>query len=101
MERTTDLETIRKHPRSFTWGYVERIYDIDDYYTIVQYTPVVDGKIRPTQFHIYVDGKDICVGSNSIEGAMILAIAHGGFPNKNTAGELARAAGKLLDIEEV
>lgn len=100
MERTTDLGTIRNNPRAFSWGHVDKIYDIDDYYTIVQYTPMINGKIEDTHFHVYVDGKDTSRGSYSIEGAMILAIALGGFENKNTAAELARAAAKLLEVDE-
>lgn len=99
MEHTTDLETIRKNPRSFTWGYVEKIYDLADFYTIVEFTPVVGGKIYSSEFHIYVEGKDTAVGAKTIEGAMITAIALGGFENKNEAAELARAAAKLLEVE--
>jgi transposase len=105
MESTTDLYTIRKHPNSFTWGRVEKIYDLTDYYTIVEYLPssaLKDGVVTQfTQFHVYVEGKDTCRSSTSIEGAMLVAIAYGGFTNKNTADEMARASAKLLEIEGV
>lgn len=99
LNTTTDLTAIRQG-KPFTWGTVKRIYDLTDYYTLVEFTPR-EGQDLPTKFHIYVDEKDTCRSSLSIEGALLIMIAYAGFANKNQADERSRAAALLLEIEEV
>ena len=96
MERTTDLDVIRKHRARFTWGSVQEIHDIGPY-TLVEYISR-DGK-EETSFHVYVDGKSTSNSASTLEGAMILAIAKKHL-ELNEDRYMAMAACKVLGVKE-
>jgi hypothetical protein len=98
MERTTDLDVIRKHRARFTWGSVQEIHDIGPY-TIVEYISRNRDKEDETCFHVYVDGKNTSSSTSTLEGAMILAIAHKHL-EVNEARYMAMAACKILGVKE-
>jgi hypothetical protein len=95
MERTTDLEVIRKHAGQFTWGTILKVHDFGPY-TIVEYTDRSRGDIL---FHVYVDGKSTSNSSSTLEGAILLAIARKNL-EPNTARFMAMGACKLLGVKE-
>lgn len=66
---TTDLVTIREQPGRFTWGTIKEIVDIGPY-TFIQYETE-----ERVLWHVYVEGKDACRGGESLEQAMVVAIA--------------------------
>jgi hypothetical protein len=66
---TTDLVTIRANPSRFTWGTVKAIVDVGPY-TFVQYETE-----ERQLWHVYIDEKDSCRGGESLEQAMVAAIA--------------------------
>lgn len=94
---TTDLEEVRKQRRRFTWGRVLEIHDIGRY-TLIEYIanpgrmPEPDPKPK---FHVYVDGKDTCSGTATLDEGLVLAIAHGKL-EVNEARWMARSILKLL-----
>lgn len=97
-DKTTDLNILRKSPSRFTWGEILEIHDLyNGKYSIIEYFP----NEKPTErhFHVYVDGKDVCSGSESFEGATVLAFAKGHL-EVNMARYMAMAAIKLLGIPE-
>lgn len=94
MERTTDLEVIRKHKGSFTWGPILGIHDIGPY-TIVEFEPRTRGGVS---FHVYVDGKCTNNSTATLEGALLLAMARKHL-EPNEARFMAMGACKLLGIK--
>lgn len=89
LDKTTDLEAVRKDRYRFTWGYASEIYDVGPY-TIVE---------AKEHFHVYVDGKNTGVSALTLDGALILAIAHKHL-EKNEARYMAMAAAKVLGVKE-
>lgn len=91
MERTTDLETIRKYPRRFTWGKVVQIHDIGPY-------AIVESEDDKGEhgFHVYVGGANTNRWELSLDAALLTAIAHRAFENKNTAGQATWAMARIL-----
>ena len=94
MDTTTDLDIIRKYPNRFTWGKVKQIHDVGPYTVVHHQAEGVE-----SNYHVYVDGRDCSVGSSSLGGALILAIAYKNLES-NTANWMARAAAKLLGVKE-
>ena len=97
MNKTTDLEIIRKQPYHFTWGKVRLIHDVGRY-TIVEYKHE-DGDVN---FAVYVDGKDRSISTKTLEGALIVGMSEA---NKDKLGGqactyMAQGACKLLGIED-
>ncbi len=106
MENTTDLKVIRVNPRRFTWGRIGQIHDIGyappegvSPYTIVEYLPWGRLEADGANFHVYVDGKDQSVGSRSLEGAILIAIARRNL-EANKGRFMAQAAAVLLGVKE-
>jgi len=101
IQTTTELETIRKDPRRFTWGQVVQIHDLGRYtfveYLKKNYEKESEFDDQPS-FHVYVDGKTTNNSCDSLESAMVLAIARGKM-EPNSGGWMAQAACKLLGIE--
>ena len=93
MERTTDLEVIRRYPRRFTWGPVTAMHDVGRY-SLLEFE---DAEGRRA-WHVYVDGKDTHRSGSTLESAMLTAIAFSKFENKNVADERARCAAVLLSM---
>ncbi len=79
---TTDIERIRSGER-FTWGHVDKIYDIEEY-TIVRFNPrIVDGftvthsiDYGKFSYHAWISGKDTCRSYDSLEAAINGAICY-------------------------
>lgn len=95
MEKTTDLNILRKHPNRFTWGDVTAIHDIGRY-TFVEATDWSD--FKTVFFHVYVDGKSNSRSSHTLEQAMVLAIALAKFNGSSHADHMSVAACKVLDL---
>jgi hypothetical protein len=99
MKTTTDLATIRDNPELFTWGTIQGIHDLGRY-TLVSYTyhrkAEDDGPIH--RWHIYVDGKGTSTSADSLESALIQAIAIWNLGWGQPAMSMAGAACKLLEV---
>ena len=83
MERTTDLEKL-KIGAPFTWGEVKQIHKIGEY-TLVEYyewmrkgSIVLTGQVNHTNtfYSLYINGKDICRGADSLDSALAECIAY-------------------------
>lgn len=98
-KETTDLDLLRKGAR-YTWGIIKEIHDIGQY-SIVEYKPRPIGSGTPKEvgFGCYVDGKCLNTSSNTLEGALIICIAHGKDVRPDYANSMAHAASKLLDVK--
>lgn len=84
MKRTTDLNRVRRG-EPFTWGEVIRIHEIghDNVYSVVEYHPWkslshVDKTPDPdvVLFHYYVNGVDTNHLTDTLEAAIVGAIAY-------------------------
>jgi hypothetical protein len=82
-ERTTNINKIKKG-NGFTWGEVTKIYDIG-IYIICEYHPwkcegvtikTGDADYTTINFHSWVNGRDTCHSSASLEEAITGAIAY-------------------------
>ena len=99
---TTDLVLLQKGLK-FTWGKINKIHTIDSY-SIVEC--VLDQQFHyeykpATVFFPYVDGVNLQRSADSLDGAILLAIAHKHHDSKVSPGivnELVRAAAKILDV---
>lgn len=94
-DKTTNLSVLRTRPSLFTWGEIVAFHDLGPY-TIAEFKPTSDlPKREGTEFHVWVDGKDIHHGAKSLEEAILLAI---GFRNlgMHIGPNMARAALKVL-----
>lgn len=87
LEKTTDLKTVRRYPKRFSWGKVTQILDVGPDYTIVVYRD----EDQKTQYHPYVKGEDTSTSCDSLDEALIIAMAE----NHKTM-DMARAAARLL-----
>jgi hypothetical protein len=83
MNRTTNLNELRQSNK-FTWGNIIRFYDVGPY-VIAEYNPWfrdVAGQVHVGDFsneiyyHIWVDGRDSCRSSCTLEGALAEAMAY-------------------------
>jgi len=83
----------------FVWGRIVEEYEIGPYH-IAKYQPYKPGTREPDeshQYHVWVDGKDTSEGAWTLEGAMLIAIAHKSLgPHPRGLDMIARA----LKIEE-
>jgi hypothetical protein len=83
---------------------VEQIHDIGHRYTIIQYfsKPLPDrdnpSPACKTSFHIYVDGESTSCSENTLEKALIHAIAYAHL-EINEARWMAIAAEKALNLK--
>lgn len=101
-DSTTNLEIIRHSPRRFTWGTVTRFHEVGPRYMIVEYErrPVGNETLTEREkvaFHVYVDGRDTSSSTNTLEDALIYAIAFGKL-EINEARWMSIAAAKLLGV---
>lgn len=99
-QKSIDLDIIRQNPIRFSWGLIECFHDIGPY-TIVEFVPYTNR--NAVKFSVYVDGKPTDIHSNTLEGAMLLAIAakHCITEKEKLAHEariLAYAAAKILNV---
>jgi hypothetical protein len=92
MKETSILSEVRKDPTSFTWGPVKEIIDVGSRYTFLH---VVNGDEMNCGYHIFVDGRTIYRLENTIEAAMIVAIANGKRSSNTEA--IITACSLLLD----
>lgn len=93
MRTTTDLATVRRRPRLFTWGNVIEIHDVGPYSFIEASSDDV------TSFHVYVDGEDTCNSCSTLDSALVFAIAHKNISSVNDARHMASAAIKVLSVK--
>lgn len=93
---TTDLKELAKGI-PFTWGNIEMIYDIEDY-TIAKYEKILNGESEGIAYYIWVEDKDTCYSSHTIEGAMAIAMAYmWEGVNSQAAGYFLRMIGAQED----
>jgi hypothetical protein len=101
MKETSILSEVRKDPTSFTWGPVKEIIDVGSRYTFLH---VVNGDEMNCGYHIFVDGRTIYRLENTIEAAMIVAIANGKRSSNTEAMESAhpklRANGNIHFVKD-
>lgn len=90
MMDTTDISILRSLPRAFAWGPISTIYEVGPY-TIAKYTSNKGG----TFFHTWVDEEDTQQSYESLDAALVGAIAyrHEG-PNSQAAGYFMRMIGQ-------
>lgn len=89
-------------PNKFVWGKIKEHHQIGPY-NFIEYWPW-NGRLTwdekgPTVFHIYVDEKDTSIGTNSLDGALMAAVAYkrlGSSEGRASAPFLARC----LKLEE-
>jgi hypothetical protein len=100
--RTTDLDLLQKgHP--FTWGQLLEIHTLGRYQFVEYYGHEykdghpTGGLNKTTTFSLYVDGKSTSHSYNSLEEAMVGAIAFGSL-ERNEARWMTLAACKVLGI---
>ncbi len=101
MEETTKLEVIRKTPSRFTWGKIVKIHDVGRYTIVESDEEKLRGKAMPKaterSFHCYVDGACLGRSAPTLEGALVLCMAHGLLGSLNQSTDyMAQAALKLL-----
>lgn len=95
---TTDLEEV-KAGKPYSWGSVVKVHEIGVYAVIESVRPRTDAEdTRHHMFAAYVNGKNTNISSQTLEGALVICIAHRMTGHNNTAVENARCAAKLLDI---
>jgi len=88
---------MRDHER-FVWGRIVEEYEIGPYH-IARYQPYKDGgqprtvdESRANEYHVWVDGEDTSNGAMTLEGAMLIAIAHKSLgPHPRGLDMIARA----------
>lgn len=108
--KTTDLQIISSQPHRFTWGRIRKFIHVGPYYTFVEYlvhpSPRDFEGAGPGEqpepyvnFHVYVDGKDQAHSANTLEGALLIAMARKHL-DPNTARYMAEAAGKILGLSK-
>lgn len=84
---TSDLALLRAGTHEFTWGMIGKIHDIGRY-SIVEYHAYMDKAHSiatssameveiESSFHVYVDGVDCSRHCNTLEQALVTAIAYG------------------------
>lgn len=97
IDRTsTDLAVIRRTPRLFTWGAVQKIHDVDGYALI----EAID-KNGETTFHVYVDGEDQRTGTRTFDGGLVLAISIKNNGSSQYGHSMAQAACKVLGVKDL
>lgn len=99
MNTTTDLETVRKSPRKFSWGEVVAVHDVG-WYTIVEYKCGTVDSINYGRkaFHVYVSGKDTHRSTLTLDEALLLAVAVRN--SGSSADHMAIAAGRVLGLTQ-
>ena len=94
MNRTTDLTVVRLAPHAFTWGTVRKIHDVGPY-CLVEY----EDRDQEIRFHVYVDGRSTSNSCETMDEALLYAIAYSHL-EINDAGHMARAATRLFNIKD-
>lgn len=99
-QKSIDLDIIRQNPIRFSWGLIECFHDIGPY-TIVEFVPYTNR--NAVKFSVYVDGKPTDIHSNTLECAMLFAIATKHCVSEreklnDAARVLAYAAAKVLNV---
>ena len=98
-ETTTDLNVLRERPDLYVWGEIIKIHDVGRY-AIVEHDdyPASNAK-RPSQrtFAIYVDGENRCTSADSMDKALLLAVAFGNL-EVNAARWAGRFAADMMGI---
>lgn len=83
--------------KKFVWGKVLEVIEVGSYEIVKAATRETPETPSAVIFHPYVNGKDTNSAAASLQGALILAIAH-----SNVAGPdvdaMARAASKILNV---
>ena len=78
--------------KKFVWGHIREIHVVGNY-KIVEYTDSL------TFFHVYVNDKDMSIGSRTLDGALLLAISAARHTG-NEVGNAARYAARVLGVPE-
>lgn len=80
--------------KNFAWGPIVKVHEISGF-EIVEYHPqIFDGSTgtgkynyKETRFHPYIDGKDTSTGHDSLDAALIYAIAQK-YDGRNTKAHI-------------
>lgn len=95
----SELEDIRARRTRFPWGRVLALHDVGAF-TIVEYEarPADNNpdKTRYVKFHVYVAGEDKHESFNTLEDALVGAVAYALNRNVNVARQAAHFATKIL-----
>ncbi len=95
---TTDLAALRNGTK-YTWGRLVAIHDIGRY-TVVESVRDRGPDLEPVpMFSAYVDGRNTCVSSTTMEGALVIALAVGNTADINEAHHNSRCAARILGVE--
>jgi hypothetical protein len=98
-DTTTDLKLVKKYPHKFTWGRVIAFHHLGRY-DFVEYESNTNGKLSgKLSFHIYVDGESISESANTLETALLGAIAKAAPPNDRRAAVYAALVLGLVNEE--
>ncbi len=73
MKTSTDLHEVKNNLVEFTWGEVIKFYEIEEY-TIASFYQK-SGNTKELLFHAWVDKKSVDTNFNSLEKAIVGAIA--------------------------
>ncbi len=90
MKTSTDLHEVKNNPVEFSWGEIIKFYELEEF-TIASFFPNNAGK--RILFHVWVDKKDIGMYFDSLEEALIGAIA---FKHEGFHSEAARYFMKMI-----
>src|SRR5690348_14097570 len=95
---TTDLKILRKNPKDFTWGVIIEFYDFGPY-TICKFKRSSTNKETNEghQYHIWVNEKDLHISYDTLDQAIVGAVAHNNL-EANEARWMTSATCKLLKI---
>lgn len=88
---TTALSKVRDNRSSYTWGEIRKFHEIGRY-TIIEYKHRDENK---TLFAVYVDGEDQSQSCETLDQAIIAAVASAHVSN---SGAMALAACKILNL---
>lgn len=100
MDNKTDLENVKMN-RRFTWGPIIAIHEVGRY-AVVEYHERALNSSRLTGrvlYHPYLDGRDLSMSFQSLEGAFIQVFGNAALGKNQMADAMAQAARKLLNCE--
>lgn len=93
-DSTTNLTELRKDKSNFTWGKLIKLHEIGDY-TIGEYHPRITKGCELThkinydekEYHCWINDEDINISADTLDNALILAIAYKHDGCNSHAGE--------------
>jgi hypothetical protein len=95
MERTTDLNVLRKSPHLFSWGEAVKLYEFGDY-AVLEYHPwavrnsrvLIGEPLTLECYHAWANGRDTGQSYHAFEGAIAGAMAYKWDGPNSQAGKL-------------